>query len=170
MVMERIPADGWGEYTGHTDRYAYASGYVDEDESVNDIACGVGYGSTFFRDLVYRGYDRPGVPDPSFLGQFHEADLNDPAWRPELADVTLCFETLEHVEDPAHLARVISETTRRAIFVSVPVVPTRHMNHHHLHNFTVDDVPPMFEGFTVTEEWAQPEELSHVWHLVRDAS
>ncbi len=84
-----------------------------------------------------------------------------------MADVTICFETLEHVTYPAHLAEVLMRTTRRAILVSVPVVPTTHMNGHHLHDFIQDDIPGIFPGFTVVEEWPQPEELSHVWMLGR---
>lgn len=165
--MERIPADGWHQHTGHVARYQYAAKCVRDGETVNDIACGSGYGALFLLRGPYRGYDRPGIPDASFPGSFHAADLDDPAWRPGVADVTVCFETLEHVKDPAHLAAVIAETSRRAILVSVPVVPTRLENPHHLHDFTEADIPPLFPGFRVADEWAQPEELSHVWLLER---
>lgn len=168
--MERIPAHSWHEHPGHVARYQYAAAHVRDGETVNDIACGTGYGAVFLLRGPYRGYDRPGVPDPSFPGSFHAADLDEPGWRPGVADVTVCFETLEHVQDPAHLAAVIAETSRRAIIVSVPVVPTRHLNPHHLHDFTVEDVPPMFDGFTVVDEWPQPEEFSHVWLLERTTS
>jgi hypothetical protein len=165
--MERIPADSWKHHKGHTVRYLYAARHVRDGETVNDIACGVGYGSGFFLKGPYRGYDRPGVPDTSFPGSFYAADLDDPDWEPSRADVTVCFETLEHVQDPARLAAVIGRTTRRAVVVSVPVVPTKHLNPHHLHDFTAQDIPPLFDGFTVVDDWAQPEELSHVWLLER---
>lgn len=165
--MERIPAEGYQQHTGHCDRYRWAAGLVRTGEAVNDVACGSGYGSEFMAHAVYRGYDRPGVPDPSFTGEFFAADLDDPLWEPGRAEVTVCFETLEHVADPAHLAGVLSRTTGRAILVSVPVVPTTHMNGHHLHDFTREDIPPLFPGFRIAEEWAQPEELSHVWAFER---
>lgn len=165
--MERIPADSWHTHSGHVARYLYAGRHTREGEIVNDIACGVGYGAGLLLKGSYRGYDRPGVPDPSFPGTFHTADLDDPQWEPSPADVTVCFETLEHVEDPGHLARVICRTTRRAIVVSVPVVPTTHLNPHHLHDFTEADIPPLFPGFEVADDWPQPEELSHVWLLER---
>lgn len=165
--MERIPADGWHQHAGHVARYQYAARHVRDGETVNDIACGTGYGSTFLLRGSYRGYDQPGVPDPAFPGSFHTADLDDPAWRPDTADVTVCFETLEHVHNPARLAAVIAATSRRAIAVSVPVVPTTHLNPHHLHDFTEQDIPPLFPGFAVVDEWPQPEELSHVWLLER---
>jgi hypothetical protein len=165
--VERIPADSWQQHTGHVARYQYAARHVRDGESINDIACGVGYGSQFLPRGRYRGYDRPGIPDPSLPGTFHFADLDDPTWAPDIADVTVCFETLEHVKDPAHLARVIAATSRRAIVVSVPVVPTKHMNPHHLHDFTEADIPPLFGGFHIADEWPQPEELSHVWLMER---
>lgn len=165
--MERIPADSWQQHAGHVARYLYAARHVRDGETVNDIACGVGYGSGLLLKGPYRGYDRAGVPDPTFPGSFHAADLDDPQWEPSAADVTVCFETLEHVKDPAHLAQVICHTTRRAIVVSVPVEPTKHLNEHHLHDFTRDDIPPLFPGFQVADEWPQPEELSHVWLLER---
>jgi hypothetical protein len=67
----------------------------------------------------------------------------------------------------ARLASVLALHTQRVIFVSVPTVPTVHVNPHHLHDFAEADVPPLFPGFAVAEVWAQPEELSHVWRLER---
>jgi hypothetical protein len=168
-VSERISADAWEQHEGHVARYMWAAQHVQAGETVNDIACGVGYGSTFFLRGPYRGYDRPGAPDPQFPGSFHAADLNDPGWEPAVADVTVCFETLEHVKDPARLAAVIARTTRRLIAVSVPVVPTKHINPYHLHDFTAEEIPPMFDGFEIVDEWPQPEELAHVWLLGRRA-
>lgn len=166
-MSERIAADAWEQHKGHVARYRYAARHVRDGETVNDIACGVGYGSLFLLRGPYRGYDRPGAPDSRFPGSFHAADLNDRGWVPGMADVTVCFETLEHVKDPAHLAAVICDTTRRAIAVSVPVVPTKHVNPHHLHDFEREDIPPMFPGFGIADEWAQPEELAHVWLFER---
>jgi hypothetical protein len=165
-VIERI-GDDWRNHTGHTDRYQWAADRTYRYETVIDVACGIGYGSTFFTGRGYHGYDRPGVPVESFPGVFHDCDLNDPLWRPVFCDVALCFETLEHVEQPAELATTLSLATRRAIFVSAPTQPTRANNPYHLHDFTVDDIPPMFPDFNVFEVWAQPEELSHVWFLIR---
>jgi hypothetical protein len=167
--MERIPADGWHQHAGHVARYAYAAQKIRNGDVVNDVACGSGYGATFLRHTAYRGYDRAGVPDPSFAppGAFHVADLNDPLWLPQAAHVTLCFETIEHVQDPEKLAAIICETTEHSVIVSAPIVPTKHLNPYHLHDFTREDIPPLFSGLVVVDEWAQPEELSHVWLLSR---
>ena len=165
-VIERIPIDSWRTFRGHLERYAYAGRQVRAGETVNDIACGIGYGATYLLHAVYRGYDRPGVFAP-FRATFIGCDLDDPDWRPKPCDVTVCFETLEHVQDPAHLAAVLCETTRRAILVSVPVVPTRHLNPHHLHDFSRAEIPPLFPGFRIADEWAQPSDSAHVWTFER---
>lgn len=166
--MERIPADSFRDHPDHTRRYEYAARCIRPGESVNDIACGVGYGAAFLPHAgAYAGYDKPGVPDPRFPGRHFAADLDDPAWEPGPADVTTCFETIEHVKDPAHLARVIARTTRRAIVLSVPLYPHEE-NPFHLHTFTAAEVPPMFPGFRVAEDWPQPEARGHVWLLERD--
>jgi len=172
--MERIPADSWQSYTGHVVRYKYAADNMYHGECVNDIACGTGYGSELLatRRALYVGYDKPDVVrlcQELFIGAFVGCDLNSSDWEPCLTSTTVCFETLEHVEDPKRLAEIICSTTSRAIFVSAPTQPTKHMNPYHLHDFAVDDIPPMFPDFTIKEMWAQPEELSHVWYLERQS-
>lgn len=164
-MIERIPADGWQAYAGHVDRYRWAGSKVRPGERVNDVACGVGYGAALLGAVDYHGYDRPGVPDGRFPGAFHAVDLDDPAWRPGVADVTVCFETLEHVADPHRLAAVLAATTRRLLLVSTPTQPTRHFNPWHRHDFTFEEVPPMFTGWRVAQWWAQPAELCHAWAL-----
>ena len=167
-VIERIPVTGWKAYRGHLERYAYAGRMTRPGEVVNDIACGVGYGCTYLLHATYRGYDRPGVPQPRwFRGDFRVADLDDPLWLPEPCDVTVCLETLEHVVDPVRLARVIAATTRRAVIVSVPIIETTNWNPHHRHDFSTTDIPPLFPEFDVSDEWDQPSDRAHVWTFER---
>jgi hypothetical protein len=166
--VERIPAESWRDHPGHVKRYLWAAFLTAPRERVNDIACGTGYGCLLLPHAGYHGYDKPGVPRGDlFGGPFTGCDIGDPAWMPRECDVTCCFETLEHVRDPAALAKVITATTRRAVFVSVPVIPTVHCNEFHRSDFTAADIPPLLGGFAVAEEWAQPEETSHVWMFTR---
>jgi hypothetical protein len=166
--VERIPLGGWEGYKGHLRRYEWAAGWTEPGERVNDVACGIGYGATFFPHAsVYRGYDKTSVPHEGFPGVFHGCDINDAEWEPEPCDVTCCFETLEHAEDPARLAKVLAGTTSRAIFVSVPVIPTVHCNQWHRTDFERDDIPPLFGEWVIAEQWPQPEETSHVWMFER---
>lgn len=166
--MERIPADSFRDYPDHTSRYEWAAAHIRGYEEVNDIACGTGYGAAYLTHAIYRGYDKPGVPcGDIFPGTFHGCDLDDPAWRPGDADFTTCFETIEHVKDPARLARVICETTRRAVFLSVPLYPHEE-NPFHLTTFRVEDIPPLFAGFRVASDRPQPEARGHLWLFERE--
>lgn len=168
-MPERIPLEGWQDVTDHVARYRWAGSLVRPGQKVNDIACGVGYGATFLTHAIYRGYDKPGVPEAGvFPGEFLAADLDDPDWVPPVCDVTVCFETIEHVTDPAHLAKVICATTRRSVFLSVPLYPHTE-NPFHLTTFTVADIPPLFEGFRVAYDRPQPEARAHLWLFEREA-
>jgi trans-aconitate methyltransferase len=169
--VERIPAETWYAHRGHVARYIYAGARVRAGEHVNDIACGVGYGALCFPDSVtYDGYDKPGVASETAFGsprrRFFGVDLDDPSWRPDRpADLTVALEALEHLMDPARVASTILSSTRRAVIISVPIVPTRHENPWHRHDFELGDIPTLFAPFAVAESWGQPEERSHVWLL-----
>lgn len=168
--MERLTYDQWDQpiAAGHRARYQWAADQIWSTETVNDIACGIGYGAAIItRRRAYHGYDRGGVHDDRFPGTFHSCDLDNIFWKPDEADVTVCFETLEHLKFPTLVARRIAKATRSRIFVSAPTVPTKHENPYHLHDFTVEDIPPMFPRFIVTDVWEQPDERSHVWRLER---
>ena len=163
--MERIPADDWQSYAGHVDRYVMAADLCRTGDRVLDVACGVGYGAEVIGrrvQVAYTGVDRPGVVDPRFwpFGAFVAADLDE--WAPPgRYDVGVCFETLEHVGDPARLARLLSDACGRLI-VSAPTVPTAAVNPHHLHDFTLDSLLALFPGRPVLEVVDQRAELSHV--------
>lgn len=164
-MWERIPAEAWRSQAGHVERYALAADLASPGEVILDAASGVGYGATVLREAgwtgTYHAADMPGVHDPRFPGTVHEVDLN--TWQPPFEfDVALCFETLEHLDDPAAWARQVSRTKRLAV-VSVPTVPTKHFNPWHLHDFTVDDVPALFPDLTCVEVIPQPSELSHIF-------
>lgn len=165
-AVERISASEVPTQTGHTWRYELASALVNTGDTVLDAACGIGYGSEILHRLAkphtYFGVDKDGV-DPQYLnhGWFTHADLD--TWSPGFTfDVGICFETLEHVADPARLAHTMMQATC-SIIVSVPTVPTKHFNPYHLHDFTVDDIPRMFAGARLDQVLPQPEELSHIF-------
>lgn len=164
--MERIPADGWQAYVGHVDRYVMAAGLCRPGDRVLDAACGVGYGAEVMsncREIVYVGADRPDVPDARFahLGSFLAVDLDE--WiPPAVFDVGVCFETLEHLRDPARFARLLSDACERSLIVSAPTVPTAAGNPHHLHDFTLDSLLALFADRPVVEVVPQPAELSHI--------
>lgn len=136
-----------------------------DGDRVLDAACGIGYGAAVIgshRDVFYLGIDMPGVPGIEFMewGEFAGADLD--TWTPsERYDLGCCFETLEHLKDPARFARVLTSCCDTLI-VSTPTVPTKHMNPYHLHDFTLEELIGLFPDMNVVSVVPQPEELSHI--------
>lgn len=163
-MVERIPVETWRTWKGHLDRYEWAAEWLFPGERVLDVACGIGYGASVMLDRLsfeYVGADKI-EPATEFagLGEFHSGvDLD--SWIPGFEwDVSVCFETLEHVKNPEHLASQV-ERAKRLLIVSVPTRPTKHFNEYHLHDFTVDDVLELFADHRLLEMRDQPEELSH---------
>ena len=76
--------------------------------------------------------------------------------------MAVSFETLEHLADYRHM---VSWLKRAKCFVilSVPTVPTKHMNEFHLHDFTVDDIVALFDDAAHIDITPQPDELSHIF-------
>ena len=164
--LERIPFDSWRTHQGHVYRYELASKYIFQNETVLDVACGIGYGAKLIDEHInvqYIGVDKV-KPDPEFigLGKWKSGvDLNK--WFPDFTfDVAICIETLEHLANPKHLVAHLKQA-KRLIFVSVPTRPTMHMNPFHLHDFTVDEVIQLFDGHELMHIEDQPEELSHIF-------
>lgn len=165
--MERLSPDLLGSplAAGHECRYRLAAGYTMPADVVLDAACGVGYGAAFARDVEWVGVDQADVIDPAFVpfGRWLVEDLS--TWRPDFAfDVGVSFETIEHVANPAFLVGSLC-LARRLVICSVPTVPTRTANPHHLHDFTMWELPRMFEahGFGLVECLLQPAELSTIY-------
>lgn len=165
-MVERITLGMLPAEHGHIERYRLASEWIEPGERVLDVASGIGYGASVMlesNDFEYFGADKI-EPDNEFahLGTFFSGvDLD--SWEPDFEwDVTVCFETLEHVGNPKHLAKQVARA-KRLLVVSVPTRPTKHFNPYHLHDFTVDDVLDLFAGHELLHLQDQPDELSHIF-------
>jgi 2-polyprenyl-3-methyl-5-hydroxy-6-metoxy-1,4-benzoquinol methylase len=165
-MVERIDAGSWRNEAGHIYRYNLAASWLQPGERVLDVASGIGYGAQVIADTIeveYVGVDKV-TPAQEFaqLGKYY-AGVNLDTWEPELSwDVSICFETLEHVGNPQHLAQQVSKASRLLI-VSVPTRPTKHFNPYHLHDFTVEDIMTLFSKHELLHLEDQPKELSHIF-------
>lgn len=147
------------QYLGHTFRYHLATGFLGEYDTVVDVACGVGYGS----NIIYQtcktviGFDIDETAlkiasdrYPHIL--FKQVDLN----KAKFVDVdsAVSFETLEHLQDPEQFIRNLKESVGKMIILSTPIVPTKHINENHLHDFTENQVLEMLlgDGWTLYEK------------------
>ena len=164
-TFERITPDQVDAQAGHVYRYQLAIDWLDNAKSVVDIACGVGYGAKIMArpDLDYVGVDKiePDAKYKKYGRWVSGVDLNTYKLDSKF-DVAVCFETLEHLKFPQHLADELMANSR-IILVSVPTRPTKHFNAYHLHDFTVNDVLSLFSGCKVLHLEDQPEELSHIF-------
>jgi 2-polyprenyl-3-methyl-5-hydroxy-6-metoxy-1,4-benzoquinol methylase len=118
---------------------------------VVDAACGWGEGSNMLASVAvkvhafdYRedciDYARRTYPH----AYYSEENLNTTKKLPS-CDVGVSIETIEHLDDPQRFANLLKTAARKKIFVSTPIVPTKHTNKDHKHDFTPDDVIRLFK-------------------------
>jgi hypothetical protein len=157
-MWERIPVEVWESQRGHVERYELVKKSLIESDMVFDAACGVGYGKEVMGATGYVGVDREPVTE--FGEGFITEDLD--TWEPDFDfSVGVCFETLEHIQNPERWLKIMLRAKRLAFF-SVPTVPTKHMNEFHLHDFTVGQVAELLKDYPFTII-PQPQELSHIF-------
>ena len=129
-------AKGWTLAEHHLARYEWALPGCD-GLRVAELGCGLGYGSDLLSwssevvgvdldgeaiEFARRTYGRP-----SFL----TADITDPDQLPN-ADVAVCFEVIEHVNEPrAVLTGALDRYERLLLSVPNPLAAGSHVNPHH---------------------------------------
>lgn len=111
----------------HVARYEWVAKSLEKGSKVVDFACGIGYGCKIMADagLKATGFDRSSeaiayaaenyaAPGASFsVGDGNAPDLG------EQYDAAVCFETIEHIEDPRPLLRGLHKAAP-VLFASVP--------------------------------------------------
>jgi len=111
----------------HVARYEWAARQLPANSRVIDFACGVGYGTRILADAGHkaRGYDQD-IEALCYADQHYAAtgttfitgNGNVPGHLPEV-DAAVCFETIEHIEDPRQLLKAL----RRAAPMLLASVP-----------------------------------------------
>ena len=177
-MIERITQDncvGSGRY-GHEFRYRLAAGFIERGDTVLDAACGTGYGYKILNNAGNMGYyvgvdrflwEETEIPPHLTRITYINSDLETwfPSWD---FDVFLGFETIEHLSNYRNYIDITHQAGKWVI-LSTPVVPTLHLNPHHVHDFASGDLQKLFED----EEWEhyqtvqQPSELSEITILRR---
>lgn len=153
---------------GHVLRYRLAAGFVEPGDTVLDAACGIGYGAEIFRRFpgcTYVGVDLNPVSD-----EFQAVNLE--TWKPKgKYDVAVSFETIEHLDDYSNLINILKRA-KKWIIVSVPVVPTVHMNPWHKHDFAPQELPGLIEDadWEYYQYLPQPTELAEIYVFRRLSS
>jgi trans-aconitate methyltransferase len=173
--MERISAETpFNERMGHEFRYHMAAGFLELGDVVVDAACGIGYGADILCDrggIKYIGVDKnANAAIPSNQPEdrrFIWADLL--RWSPtDSYDVWVGFETIEHLTDYSYYIS-LAKRARKWILLSVPVIPTKHMNPYHLHDFESGELVHLIEddNWFLYQALGQPSEFSEIYVFKR---
>jgi hypothetical protein len=146
--------------TAHIWRYYLARGFIEPGDTVNDVACGWGYGSAILARStakIVRGfdYDLQAIVEARlkydsdtlvFTHQDFDKDLSLP-----MADLSVSIETIEHLVDPQAFADALKLSTRRYIFLTAPIVPTTQAalgddkgSPYHHHDFSLTSLDNLF--------------------------
>lgn len=152
----------------HLNRYVTAGHHV-VGKKVLDIASGTGFGSKMLKDIgaeqvigvdiapesIAYAQDRYGTPGVSF----HQADAEKFEW-PELFDVVVTYETIEHVPHPDLFLNRLRQLIKPdgQLFLSVPLGETRHIDPYHLHAFDQEGMFQLIEaaGFDLQAYRVEP--------------
>lgn len=147
----------------HVARYEWAANTLPARSRVVDFACGVGYGTQILAEAGHTatGYDK--CPEAvayaeKFYGRkatFRQAADECPL---RAFDAAVCFETLEHVKDPARLLRSLRPA--RLLIASVPnenVIPFGAGFAFHHRHYTPREFSQLLveSGWTPVEWWTQ---------------
>ncbi len=174
-VWERLVPEAVGQDASsqlaleiHLKRYVTAGRYV-ASKKVLDIATGTGFGAKMLKDagaeqvvgvdiapesIAYANehYSTSGV-------SFHEGDAEKFEW-PELFDVVVTYETIEHVPHPNIFLQRLRQLIKPDgdLFLSVPLGETRHIDPYHLHAFDQEEMFRLIEaaGFDLQAYRVEP--------------
>lgn len=111
----------------HVARYEFAARAIAPGSKVIDFACGVGYGTEILALAGHRAYGYDVDDEALAYGGMHYAVRDASFWRADARapgdlgsfDAAVCFETIEHLEDPRPLLKALRAAAPR-LFASVP--------------------------------------------------
>jgi len=128
MALERILIDRvpWDLAREHLARYMFACLFVC-GRRVLDVACGTGYGSEIMRvmggDVIGVDISREAIETAKRSYpriQYIICDACCLPFRDDAFDVSVSFETIEHLPDPETFLREVVRTTRETLVISTP--------------------------------------------------
>jgi 2-polyprenyl-3-methyl-5-hydroxy-6-metoxy-1,4-benzoquinol methylase len=111
----------------HVARYEFAAKIIPPGSKIIDYACGIGYGSKIIRDSgnYCHGFDKD-FETLEFADEHYKNErvffTQDDAERPKITeqyDCAVCFETIEHLQDPRPLLLALRDASPKLI-CSVP--------------------------------------------------
>ena len=145
-------------YTDHLERYLMARRFV--HGTVVDLGCGIGYGSKLLSEnpevKKVVGFDickdtiqfaKSNFSDErkiEFTDSFNE--LKSRTNFKEI-DVLIAFELIEHIEDSKKFYQYVQELKPKVAIISFPNKPSVAYNKFHFHDYVLQDVVNIMEGY-----------------------
>ncbi len=132
------------------ERYEWAAARI-EGNAVADACCGPGYGMPLLRGAMpgryVHGFDRAKenarTASMNDFGPVKVCDVAGEAFGG--FDAVVSIETIEHLPDPIGWMRGFAPSVKELV-VSCPCIPTKHVNEHHLWDFTYEEVLGIVSG------------------------
>lgn len=114
----------------HSERYFFAANVIRDPDipKVMDVACGVGYGAKILEDVGTNVFafdissEAINYASEHYRGpEYMVADVNDKPWDQRTFDHVVCYEFIEHLDDPRPLLKDLAAClTDGYLFVSTP--------------------------------------------------
>lgn len=154
--------DGDQQKNLHIGRYKWAAEMI-KGMVVANAACSTNYGSDILKKTgrLIVGFDR----NPAGLAIARrenrdlviEKDIQNETF--EGFDAIVSLETIEHLDDPHKFVQNWHSTVRECV-ISVPIIPTKHFNEWHKHDFTKEQAKSLLttNGWKIEHEAFQDED------------
>jgi 2-polyprenyl-3-methyl-5-hydroxy-6-metoxy-1,4-benzoquinol methylase len=156
----------------HLFRYKWAAEHI-FGLIVANAACGSGYGTPILAagvpDRTVVGFDRSddALAINAEKGYGHAIKCDIEAQNFSGYDVLVSLETFEHLKDPVSWLKVLSPDVKELV-LSVPIIPTKHNNEHHLADYTEGEILNVLKalGWKVVDKAKQAEFVPNAVLLV----
>lgn len=150
----------------HLGRYFWAALHV-KGQAIANAACSCNYGSDILMKAALAvkrkvvGFDRSKVALEMAKRDYPDLETREQDIQGEAFDgfdALVCLETFEHLEKPWEFLDGLAPSVKELI-LSTPIIPTKHFNEWHLHDFTLDEVREGLKkrGWTIEREAFQEE-------------
>lgn len=159
------------QYRLHMERYAWARAAI-KGPIVANAACSCNYGYEILKTpgRLVIGFDRNksalDLARSRGLNMFIEKDIQGETF--DGFTSLVCLETFEHLQSPWEFLGGLSSTIKE-IVLSTPIIPTKHFNEWHLHDFTEDEVKNGMQslGWNIEQVKYQDEQMlskpTYIW-------
>lgn len=150
------------QYQLHVGRYKWAAQMI-HGMVVANAACSTNYGSDHLKKTgrLVIGFDRNDTALAIARSENRDLVIQKNIQNEcfEGFDTIVSLETIEHLDDPHAFVKNWSKTIKECV-ISVPIIPTKHFNEWHKHDFTKEQAKDLLisNGWKIEHEAFQDEQ------------